>query len=341
MKQPRAFISHAHADKARFVRPFAAALRNPGAVAVWVDEWEMKLGDSLVEKICGEGLQAANVIAVVSNHSISSKWVREELNIATVRRIKGKARILPVILDELGEDQIPEVVEHLLWHRVPNPPDDPANIRAATEKVAAAIHGQSHPDKPALAPMPAYALVGEESPQIPGLDKFASHVLASVCECLMDDGDHGYGPIEWFEINEKAAGVLQELKEKHGAETVAEAFDILDHEGMVVRTQHFGWDPHGVTTYGFDAFVESHTPEEELRALCGKVAAFCCNHADDSAAHIYTEFKDVPRMLVIYALRDMEREGGVRIAGLWDRGPGIYIDNKGVLKRYIRNHSDS
>ena len=344
MKHPRAFISHAHADKARFVTPFAAALRNPGAVAVWVDEWEMKLGDSLVEKIFGEGLQAANVIAVVSNHSISSKWVREELNYATVRRIKGKARILPVILDELGEGQIPEVVEHLLWHRVPNPPDDPANIRAAAERVAAAIHGQSHPDKPALAPMPAYALVGEESAQIYGLGKFGSYVLASICQRMMETGEYG---VKRFPITPKIKEVIQQLKDSHGPEVVARAFDRLENQDMVLRSISFAGkhDPHAVTEFGVNSFIESHFSEDEIRTLCGRVAAFLFNGVgSNSNVDIFGQFKDTPLLLVDYALRDMENFGCLKIE-IYSigtiRGQIVFhTPNMGVLEQYIEERSD-
>jgi len=38
--QPRAFVSHATEDKARFVTQFATALR-AGGIDAWVDEWEI------------------------------------------------------------------------------------------------------------------------------------------------------------------------------------------------------------------------------------------------------------------------------------------------------------
>src|SRR5262245_34540718 len=97
---PRAFISHSSLDKDRFVTAFGERLRANG-VDAWVDSWEMLPGDSLVEKILAEGLSGADtVIAVVSRHSLESKWVAEELDHATILRIQSGTRVLPVLIDK-------------------------------------------------------------------------------------------------------------------------------------------------------------------------------------------------------------------------------------------------
>ena len=75
---PKVFLSHASEDKDRFVLAFATKLRQNG-IDVWLDKWEMLPGDSLVDKIFEEGLKEASaVIVVVSRHSITKKWVKEE-----------------------------------------------------------------------------------------------------------------------------------------------------------------------------------------------------------------------------------------------------------------------
>ncbi len=68
---PKVFVSHASEDKERFVLPFAHELRAAG-VDVWVDQWQMVPGDSLVKKIFSEGLENADaVIVVLSKVSIT------------------------------------------------------------------------------------------------------------------------------------------------------------------------------------------------------------------------------------------------------------------------------
>ena len=53
---PKAFISHAHEDKERFVDNFASLLRQHG-IDAWYDNWEIGPGDSLVKKIFDDILQ--------------------------------------------------------------------------------------------------------------------------------------------------------------------------------------------------------------------------------------------------------------------------------------------
>lgn len=94
------FLSHNHKDKAK-VRMVANRLINKG-VKVWIDEAEIKTGDSLINKI-SEGIRNMEfLIAFISKNSINSKWVEEELEIAKTLEIKGKpVRILPVLLDQV------------------------------------------------------------------------------------------------------------------------------------------------------------------------------------------------------------------------------------------------
>jgi TIR domain. len=94
MSAPKVFVSHASEDKDRFVVEFARRLRENG-VDAWLDQWEMKPGDSLVDKIFEEGLKEARaVIIVLSTISVQKPWVREELNASVVNRISRGTRSL-------------------------------------------------------------------------------------------------------------------------------------------------------------------------------------------------------------------------------------------------------
>ena len=114
-KPPKVFISHASEDKDRFVRNFALKLRENG-IDAWLDEWEIKPGDSLVTKIFEEGIgQADFIIIVLSNVSTTKKWVKEELDISTIKRIENGIKIIPIILDEC---EVPISLSHLLWIKI-------------------------------------------------------------------------------------------------------------------------------------------------------------------------------------------------------------------------------
>lgn len=90
------FLSHNFADKP-FVRKLATDLESHG-VKYWLDEAEIKVGESLVEKI-REGIDNYDyLLAVLSQNSIESPWVQRELDIATNQEIADrKVKVLPVM----------------------------------------------------------------------------------------------------------------------------------------------------------------------------------------------------------------------------------------------------
>lgn len=94
------FLSHSHEDKS-FARKLASDLRKAGH-GVWIDEAEINIGDSLIEKI-REGLDQVDfVAAVLSTSSINSAWVTRELDIASNREIEEKrVVVLPLLLEQV------------------------------------------------------------------------------------------------------------------------------------------------------------------------------------------------------------------------------------------------
>ena len=96
----RVFISYSHSDK-EFARRLADDLRRLGHV-VWIDEGEIRVGDSIIEKI-RDGIDAVDfVVAVISKYSAASEWVKKELDLASNREIKDKDMVvLPALLDDV------------------------------------------------------------------------------------------------------------------------------------------------------------------------------------------------------------------------------------------------
>jgi hypothetical protein len=93
------FLSHNHGDK-DFVKKLARDLENHG-VRLWLDEAEMKVGDSLMNKI-REGIDSVDFFAVIlSPNSVQAPWVVNELDVAMNHQINGKAiKVLPILLKE-------------------------------------------------------------------------------------------------------------------------------------------------------------------------------------------------------------------------------------------------
>ena len=75
-------------------------MRSRGA-RVWIDEAEIKLGDSLVGKI-QEALDTFEYVgAVISSNSVGSEWVQRELEPAIMAEIETRTlKVLPLRLDD-------------------------------------------------------------------------------------------------------------------------------------------------------------------------------------------------------------------------------------------------
>jgi hypothetical protein len=96
---PQVFLSHSSADKS-FVTRLAVDLRSKD-IPVWFDRWELKVGDSLSSKIA-DGINESGWLAVVlSKQSVSSSWVKKELNAALARELQEKnVFVLPIIMED-------------------------------------------------------------------------------------------------------------------------------------------------------------------------------------------------------------------------------------------------
>ncbi len=97
--QPGIFLSHSHADK-EFARRLAQDLVRAG-VRVWIDDAEILLGDSLIEKI-RRGIDDMDYLGVIlSPQSVASQWVRKEVELAMNEEIDGKRiKVLPLLHQE-------------------------------------------------------------------------------------------------------------------------------------------------------------------------------------------------------------------------------------------------
>ncbi|MCD6260752.1 MAG: TIR domain-containing protein [Thaumarchaeota archaeon] len=105
-KLPKIFISYSKVDKTMAER-IANTLKQKGYV-VWFDEWKIKVGDSIIDKINKGIVESDFLLVLLSKNSIKSKWVKEELNAAKMKEIaKRKVFILPVLLEDC---EIPSLI---------------------------------------------------------------------------------------------------------------------------------------------------------------------------------------------------------------------------------------
>ncbi len=96
------FICHASEDQPDFVRPLAEALSIE--FKVWYSEYELKLGDSLLQRIDG-GLATCDFAIVVLSHAFFAKqWPQAELDGLIARESKSRKVILPIWKDITKEE---------------------------------------------------------------------------------------------------------------------------------------------------------------------------------------------------------------------------------------------
>lgn len=93
------FLSHSSKDKP-FIRQLAADLAKEN-ILVWLDEQQINVGDSINDKI-SQGLAESDYFLIaMSENSVSSEWVKRELNSALIAEIESKkVKILPIKLSE-------------------------------------------------------------------------------------------------------------------------------------------------------------------------------------------------------------------------------------------------
>jgi len=84
-EEPYIFVSYAHANAGR-VYPIIKQLHEMG-YRLWYDEG-IEVGDEWPEVICSQLLKAACMLLFLSPHAAASKWVKKEINVATMNDIK-------------------------------------------------------------------------------------------------------------------------------------------------------------------------------------------------------------------------------------------------------------
>jgi len=68
---------------------------------VWFDQWQIAVGDSIVEKI-NSGLESSSHLAILlSRNSVAKPWVAKEMSVALMRSLADRSIwVLPVRLDD-------------------------------------------------------------------------------------------------------------------------------------------------------------------------------------------------------------------------------------------------
>lgn len=293
MKAPKVFVSHASEDKARFVVEFARRLRENG-VDAWLDQWEMKPGDSLVDKIFEEGLKEARaVIVVLSKTSVQKPWVREELNASVVNRISRGTKLIPVVIDDCD---VPESLRSTLWQRV----DDLADYNESLQRILSAIFDVD--DKPALGSPPAR--FSGPTPVIVGLSRVDDLILRVIARRQVDEDS---GLVVWSQL--RTEPLLRDVPQQE----LLDSLEILEQH-YFIKIGHVIGAPlsHVVLTdFGFQKFAEAYV--DDYQDVVARIAALLVNENVRQNDELATRINK-PRAFVDFVLNLMEANNHIKVS---------------------------
>jgi len=93
------FISYSHKNK-DFVDKLAKQLVFHN-VHVWVDRWELNIGDSIVDKVQDAVQGATALLVILSKASVASDWCKRELSAGLLRELEEKrVVVMPVLYED-------------------------------------------------------------------------------------------------------------------------------------------------------------------------------------------------------------------------------------------------
>lgn len=93
------FVSYSH-DDSEFVDRLVGDLIDEN-VKIWIDKWEINVGDSIIDKIENAIENASALLVVLSETSTTSSWCKKELNAGIIRELDEKhVLVLPVLKEK-------------------------------------------------------------------------------------------------------------------------------------------------------------------------------------------------------------------------------------------------
>lgn len=265
----------------------------------WVDLWEMLPGDNLIEKIFEEGLgKVDTVIAVVSQHSLESRWVKEELSTAKVLNIEGHCRLMPVIIDEV-EDRLPVMLKSAVWQRISDLDDYDEEFRRIVNSI------YNRPERPALGSSPGYVRAITDT--LPGLSPIDTLVLRLSFERVIEEEFYG---VNTSDVWEQVQALDVSLPEFNDSLEVLQGAGYLRIDRETLGSVDASPSTYEVLLVGFEEYARAEV--EGYGRVKDDVGYYVVNHIDDVDHLTSDEIADAleqPRMIVKHILKVFERDG--------------------------------
>jgi len=93
------FVSYSHADKEKIDLIAGHLVRK--RTSVWIDRWELRAGDSIINKVQEAVEGSSALLIMLSKASVESEWCKKELTAGLFRELDEKRVVtIPVLLDD-------------------------------------------------------------------------------------------------------------------------------------------------------------------------------------------------------------------------------------------------
>ncbi|MBV8759854.1 MAG: toll/interleukin-1 receptor domain-containing protein [Deltaproteobacteria bacterium] len=311
----RAFVSHTYPDRVR-AEELARALRVHG-VESWLDKWEIQPGDSLVQKIFEEGLRNCGVFLVLlSQASVNSRWVQEELDAALIRRIEGATRVIPVKLEAC---KVPIALRALQYV------DLAEGVNPAAKRIADVVFGIR--EVPPVAAPPS-----QLSFSVPGLSRLAARVAVHIWPAFET------GSPRQFEGNQLVNALAMTVDD------VNDAVEELEDRGLVEVHRYLGsapfqfgtiWPTYALAHELRGTPAMSYDPEEDALVVANAIAS----ERSTDGARLAAATK-LPANRINAAVDFLEDRGLATVYRAMGGGPFTFfkIDATGATRRFVANN---
>ena len=255
---PKCFVSYSSSDRSAAER-LANALRERG-LDVWIDSLQILPGDSLVQKIFEEGLKDCWVfIVLLSPRSVMSEWVKHELDVALINRLKKITRVIPVIVDDCD---VPVALRSIRW----------INLKDGINRAAELIANAAYRKEPAQQFQEPPEFIQRAVAPRAGLSQEAATVGASIAR-QMTTSQFPDPLIEGPQIQE-GTRLLVELINDAVDELAANGL-VKVHKFMGTAPFDFGMaEPTYALAHTFPEYVQGEVqPQSDVRQVAAIVAS--------------------------------------------------------------------
>lgn len=303
METPQVFLSYSHADR-KFAEKIATYLRKNG-VEVWLDKWEILVGDSLIQKIFEEGLSKCDVFLILlSNESVKSSWVQRELDVAMINKMKGVTKIMPIVIEKCN---IPNALRALKW----------VDLSSAFDKGARELLKSIFEirEKPEMGLPPRFVVsrtesIGGLSPEATNLGRF-----------LIEDSEESHPFEKTYEVKRLAEALEFTPQEMN------DAIEELELKGLVRSLKLLGTQPYNYgqvePTYPlylhFQGITTPYDPENDIRIVASAIAA-----KEQLSGQDIQQITKLPPSRINRAIRYLEDYGIIQVVKYLGTTPFVF-----------------